>query len=439
MDSQRPNIIWFITDQQSANMMGCTGNAYVKTPNIDYLARHGVRFSNAYCANPVCMASRFSLMTGLYPSAIGCRGYNFDTEAPHMPPYILENGLGKLLTGNGYNAVYGGKQNIPLTNAEELGFLNICDDERDGLAEACAQYIREYRDSKPFFMAASFINPHDICLMAIADCADSDDSDEEARNFREKLPLEIESARNAARLPEGMNPNVFFECVCPPLPDNYLPAADEPEAIAMLQAQRHFKEYIRKNYTDEQWRLHRWAYAKLVETADSQIGRVLDALITSGQWDNTVILFTSDHGDMDASHKMEHKEALYQECCKVPLVIKGRPGKIRRQVDGSLVSNGLDLICTVLDYAGIEKPGYLPGMSLKGIVEDGASINRRSLVVECDIGVMVTDGRYKYVRYNSGERREQFYDLHENPGEQYNQIGQARYSTIVEKLKDSIH
>ena len=113
----------------------------------------------------------------------------------------------------------------------------------------------------------------------------------------------------------------------------------------------------------------------MTEKVDGEIGRLLCALKDSGKWEDTVIIFTSDHGDMDAAHKMEHKTALYQECCKVPLIIKGISGP-ENEVSSSLTVNGLDLICTVMDYAGIEKPDHLEGISLKREAEgesDGTS------------------------------------------------------------------
>jgi len=436
MEGKNPNILFIMTDQQSAGMMSCVGNPDVKTPNMDYLARHGVMFQNAYCTNPLCTPSRFSLMTGCYPGDIGLKSNAFQDEISGVPEYILENGAGKLLSAGGYQALYGGKEHLPGITAKDLGFAYFCEDERDVLAEKSAEYIRNYKSDKPFAMVASFINPHDICWMAIEDWLDTVDDEALQREKRSAFQQEIASVKEALQLPKGMNPEIFFECVCPALPANYLPSADEPEAIRLILKQREFKELARRNYTDERWRLHRYAYARLTEKVDAQIGRLLDALIESGQWDNTVIIFTSDHGDMDASHKMEHKTALYQECCRVPLIIKGI-GK-NRPVGRSetLVSNGLDCICTILDYAGIAKPEYLKGQSLVPIVEENLDIILRdAVVVESEFGIMSVDKQFKYVCYDEGGRREQFYDLFRNPGEMFNQIGLLQYQSEVERLR----
>lgn len=431
---RKPNILWIMTDQQSANMMSCCGNKDLHTPNMDYLAKQGIRFEHAYCANPVCLPSRFSLITGMYPGDIGLRSNEYKNEVKELPSVILENGLGRLLKKAGYEPVYGGKEHFPYMNAKQLGFDYICSDEREQLAEVCAEYINKYDKKQPFAMVASFINPHDICLMAISDFAESSETGEE------KLLLEyfkdaMDSVHKAAQIPDGMHEDVFYECICPELPKNYQISKDEPEAIAIMQKQRRFKEQARKYYTKNQWRMHRYAYARLTEEVDRQIGKLVNALKTSGKWEDTVIIFTSDHGDMDASHKMEHKTALYQECCQVPLIIKGIEGE-KENVSDFLTSNGLDIICTVLDYAGVRKPKYLSGISLKDIVETGiVAHDRKGVVVESEFGIMVVDQQYKYVRYRVGARCEQFYDLTTNPGEQYNQIEEPCYLEKILEMK----
>lgn len=421
-----PNILWIMTDQQSANMLGCAGNPYVHTPHLDALAAQAVRFENAYCTNPVCLPSRFSLLTGLYPGDIGV----WKNENKPVPESVQRCGLGHLLKQAGYTVVYGGKEHIPDVNTAALGYDYICEDERLVLAETCAEYIADYDWEKPLFMTASFVNPHDICLMAMQDF--------EPVDINKEPPVWQEAylqAAKAQQLPEGMPEEEFFATICPPLPDNYEPAPDEPEGIAILQQERVFKKMARAQYTDEQWRIHRWAYSVLTQQVDGQIGQVLEALRKSGQWDNTLILFTSDHGDMDASHKMEHKENLYQEACHIPLILKA-PGQTKGRVVPHLVSNGLDLYPTVLDYCGIAPVSYLRGRSLRQILEGHRDeAVHDTLIIECENGIGAVSDRFKYVRYDKGTRNEQFYDLLVNPGEMYNQIEDPQYTQAVCQLR----
>lgn len=435
---KKPNILWLMTDQQSYKMLGCAGNSFVETPNLDALASQSVRFENAYCTNPVCLPSRFSLFTGLYPGDIGVRSNEYEKESSGLPKQLQDKGLGHLLTQQGYKAVYGGKEHLPFSNAESMGFEYICKNQRDLLADTCVEYLRNYQWEKPLCMVASFINPHDICYMAILDALEEVLRTEPFQPESAGFQLASGTMKEALKLPEGMSEDEFFDSVCPPLPDNYEPAKDEPEGIALLQKQRIFKQRARERYSDERWRLHRWAYAGLTKLVDAQIGRVLNALKESGHWDDTVIIFTSDHGDMDASHKMEHKEALYEEACHVPLMVKGQ-GQDKAALSSQLICNGLDLVPTVMEYSGISIPGYIRGKSLKETVQLGSrEAFRDILVLECENGIGAVSARYKYVNYDRGERSEQFYDLRINPGENYNQIHEACYSEEVERFRSAV-
>ena len=436
---EHPNILLIITDQQSSSMMSCSGNKWLRTPNIDYLAKHGTRFDNAYCTDPVCIPSRFSLMTGLYPSDLGFIHNDYQCDISGIPDSILSNGIGRLLSYAGYDAVYGGKEHLPYFDASDLGFHYITSDERWDLAHTCADYItNRQQDDRPFMMVASFINPHDICLMALNDFAAESDNEED-RFFATSMKCEVATMLDAKRIPQHINEKIFYETICPQLPENFLPAKDEPEAVTYLQNKRPFKKLARERYSEDQWRLHRWAYARLTELVDTQIGIILDALINSNQFDNTIIIFTSDHGDMDSSHKCEHKTLLYPECCKVPLIIKGVSSINAGTVTHDLVSNGLDLIKTIADYAGLDLPIQLRGHSLKNIVETAdASPVHDHVVVESECGVMATDGRYQYSYYYIGKNNHQFYDLSTNPGCMYNQIMDAKYAGRVAFLKQKI-
>ena len=166
---KKPNILYVFTDQQSAAMMSCAGNPWLQTPAMDSLARRGVRFERAYCTNPVCLPSRFSMITGRMPSFAGFRSNDWQLETAGMPEKVFDNGLGNLFKAAGYDAVYGGKVHLPGFNPDRLGFDILTYDERDSLAAACADFIRNRDHGKPYLLYTSLINPHDICFMAIKD------------------------------------------------------------------------------------------------------------------------------------------------------------------------------------------------------------------------------------------------------------------------------
>lgn len=436
---QRPNIIYIVTDQQRESMMSCAGNDYLKTPAMDHIAHNGVRFTKAYVTNPVCSPSRVSMITGRMS------GYFFDKNGnqvqenagsmkiPEVSEEIKSSNVAAFLKKAGYDLAYGGKEHLPPSlAAKALGFADITDDSRDLLAKEAAQYIKgEHKN--PFFLMVSFINPHDICFMAIRDHADSAGIVHLMKNSK----TEMEHLEKALELPIGVSKKTFFAEYCPPLPPNFEPQVDEPKAIGALLDKIPFRKSARTNYTDEQWRMHRWAYCRLTEMVDAQIQVVLDALKQSGQEKNTLVILTSDHGDNDAAHRLEHKTVLDEESVHIPLVAmwKGHiPGGQVNEKD--LVSIGLDLLPTVCDYAGIKGQADPRGKSLKPLFEGKTIDWRKSLAVESEIGRMVirNDGM-KYIRYDAVGIEERLMDLKKDPYEISHFTHQTSYSEHLSDMR----
>ncbi len=426
----RPNILFIMTDQQSAHMMSCTGNPWLNTPALDRLSASGVRFEKAYACNPVCMPNRFSLQTGLMPSAIGM-GQNGDGDWSKVTDDMIRQSLGHLFQNAGYESVYGGKVHLPkkMQRLQDLGYQNLTENSRQDLADACVKFIHK-KHKKPFFLFASFINPHDICYMAINDI----------RRMKGELPVGnidsktcekvLDKARNSGNL------YAFIEKYAPLLPENHPIPEREPECITRKYTEaRTFRDYVRKNWPEEKWRLHRWAYCRLTEMVDAKIGQVLNALQEAGLEDNTLIIFTSDHGDMDAAHKLEHKSVLYEEAVRIPFIMSYKGvipgGKIN---NSHLISNGLDLLPTLCDYAGISIPMGISGASIRHLAEGNNHAQWRDhLVVESQNGRMVRTQRHKYCVYDSGKNREQLIDLKDDPGEMKNLAGSENFADILIK------
>lgn len=429
MADERPNILFVITDQQSAHMMSCAGNPYLQTPAMDSIAASGVRFQRAYCTNPLCVPSRFSMLTGRMPSEIGLRA-NAAREIQSIPEHIARGGLGWLLRAAGYEVTYGGKQHLPKLTAERLGFDYICEDERDELARVSADFIRAPR-GRPFCLVASFINPHDICHMAIRDFPQTDFD----FLILEKCKRECEVLDEALQLPPGVSEERFYEDLCPPLPPNFEPQEDEPAAITeVLQSERPFKGSARREWSAQRWRLHRWAYARLTERVDAQIGQVLTAVREAGLADNTLVVFASDHGDMDGAHRMEHKTAFYEEAARVPFLISlpgtSAPGVVDAQ---HVVSTGLDLLPTLCDYAGATVPADVHGRSLRPLIAGREPEQwRKAVLVESELGAMAASRRFKYALYDEGANREQLYDLERDPHETRNWAGEPDLQETLE-------
>lgn len=415
--NHRPNILYIFTDQQSALAMSCIGNADLSTPAMDGLAREGVLFENVYCTQPLCTPSRASMFTGLMPHECG-------TPKNGVPirEDLRGRELGRVLEAGGYECVYGGKWHIPqvaMPAENDHGFRVICGFNDHQLADACVKYFKEHarkgRGRKPFFLVASFDNPHNIC----------------------------EWGRNMA-LPWGGigDPPPVEEC--PNLPMNFAVAPFEPE-IVRVEQRCNWAIYPYQGRSPEDWRRLRWAYYRLVEKVDREIGKVLRGLKAHGLDKDTVVIFSSDHGDGHGAHQWNQKSALYEETVRVPLIVRapgGRPGLRLRE---PLVSIGLDLYPTVCDYAGISPPEGLSGLSLRPLVEGNTPRKwREQIIIETVFdggrgfdtqGRAVRMSRYKYVVYDRGAYREQLFDMQKDPGEMVNLAVESRYRSVLEDCR----
>ena len=415
--SKPPNILFIMTDQHHAKMLSSAGNPYLKTHALDRMAEAGIRFTNAYVANPVCMPSRLSMATGMMPGRFGV--FNNGMKAT-IPERVSANSLGMLIKGAGYDTFYGGKTHLPPELSPlEAGYDEYFANQREKLPAACIEFMVRKRD-KPFFAVASFINPHDICFAYNARQVD-----------RKGMALVDELYKEAQTLTEDE---------LPPLPANSAIPKLEPEAIELNLKEDAVTpaKLIRKNYSDRDWRNYRWIYCRLTERVDAQIGQLLDALKENGLEENTLVIFTSDHGDMDGSHRLASKNVFYEESVGVPFMMQYKGVIPAGVVDKrSLVTNGLDTLPTLCDYAGISIPDYLLGRSLQSLAEGkGDNARRPYVVAENNTGRMLRTSRYKYCVYISGTPRESLVDLQKDPGEMRNLVALPEYRDVLNKHRN---
>ncbi len=441
--STRPNILFIMTDQQYAGMMSCTGNKYVNTPTLDSLAARGVRFEKAYSPNPVCVPSRTSMMTGYYPSAFGFSS-NPEADKAVIPQNVLDNTLGKLFRKAGYTTMYGGKTHWAKgLNLETIGFEDLTRDERDQLAEKAAGFLRS-QPKEPFLLVTSFINPHDICFVELEATAAYYGLPEVApKNSRERKAI-----AEAVRLAEKAREDGTFEKLCPPLKKNFeqtqhLPDMLVPKKVIInkdepVTVYKYMNEFVRTVWTAEDWRMHHWIYRKLTEDVDRQIGIVLDALKESGLYKNTYVVFLSDHGDMDGSHKMVHKSMFYEEAARVPFLIAG-PGVVKKVDNDHLLSASVDLLPTLCGLAGIRIPEGIHGRSIAPLVMGNRHSEWRDFVIsETANGRMVRSAKYKYILFNKGEQREMLLDMEKDPGEMINLAVNPAFQKVLKEHREML-
>ena len=404
----RPNILLIFTDEQSADAMSCTGNVEISTPAMDSLAADSMRFERAYCAAPSCAPARNSLHTGRLPHQV-----EFDDDNRIAHP---EQTLGRILSGSGYDCFYAGNRAFALSEDPDVcGYQPLAPKGDDITAERSAEFLRgRNQNDNPFFLVSSFINPHNIYQWAR-------DQDTYLGTVEER-PIHD----------------------CPILPANHHMAPFTPQCIKAYLG-GHTPAYPAHQPIDDPnwWRRYRNAYFRMIEMADAQIGIVLDALRDSGQYDDTLVLFISDHGDCAGAHQWLWKNVLYEEALKVPFILKPPSGS-EAALSSAFVSTGLDILPTFCDYAETDLPDGLRGRSLRPLVEGSREAEeswRKQLVVVTDrhdygvVGRAAFEDHMKYVIYEWGRYREQLFDLKADPGEMVNLASSSRFTPDLVRMR----
>lgn len=412
---KQPNILFIMTDQQHANMMSCAGNKMLSTPAMDAIARNGARFTKAYAANPVCVPSRTSMATGMMPNRLGASENKSGMQIKAVPTEVNDHSMGKLMQAAGYDTFYGGKIHMCKDlDPSKAGYDVYFKDQRDKLPGACLEFINRKR-TKPWFAVASFINPHDICFAHLAHCGK--DRQGVMRLYEEAKALPDEQL--------------------PPLPKNFAIPDGEPRSITAQMSPNAVTPAItmRKEYDKRAWRIKSYIYHRLTEQVDKNIGEIMDGLKKAGMDQDTIVIFLSDHGDMDGSHRLASKGLMYEESAGVPFLFSGKGIQSGIVDEDHLVSTGLDLLPTICDFAGIEKPAHMLGTSLRPLLEGNDPGKWRSYVAsENNWSRMIRTKRFKYCSYVHKDRREEsLVDLVKDPGEMKNLASDPDYKDVLDR------
>ena len=388
--SHKPNVLLLMTDQQGLDTISALGCPHTQTPAIDSLVRRGTSFLQSYTANPLCSPARSSIFTGRTPSEAG-------VPTNGMPIRDGIANIGRWLGQAGYQSVYVGKWHLPITYSATIDGFQVIPAGMGGQGElgdaavsrACEGFLRNRSKERHFCMVASLLQPHDVC---------------EFITMHEAGIEELPFAGIADQLP--------------PLPANFHFDPREPALVA----KQHQK------WSALTWRYYLWNYYRMVEMADAQIGRILRALEDSGEADNTLVVFTADHGEGRGRHQMVTKNYLYDEAAKVPLVISHPGHAAEGASDAQHLVSGLDVVPTVCDYVGIKPPPRQRGRSLRPFVDGRAADGAEFIASEVEVtGRMIRTPQYKYITY-AGDPVEQLFDMTADPGETHNLATDTKHS-----------
>ena len=436
---ERPNVLFIISDDLTATALSCYGNTVCKTPNIDRLASQGTRFTKAYCQGTYCGPSRASFMSGYYPHAIKMLGYgsprpaigeratwaqHFKNNGYHTArvskifhmgvPGGIEKGTdgaddpaswterfnsagpewkapgdGETLENNADGRKPGpvGGNTFVVVEADGNDLVHS-----DGKTAAKAvELIKQNRD-KPFFLGVGFVRPH-VPFVA------------PRKDYTDFLPY------SRMQLP-------------PKLKDDW---ADIPKAGINYKTSKNMKMDLRRQKKAV------GGYYASVAFMDRMVGQVLNGLKEAGLEDNTIVIFTSDHGYHLGEHDFWAKVSLHDESAAVPLIIR-MPGK-KPAVCHSLVEL-LDLYPTLSNLCGLEVPKHLQGKDISKMMTDPAKEVRSAAFSVNGKGFLLREQDWAYIAYGkNGQGDEELFDMKQDPKQFTNLAKDPKHAQIIARFQ----
>ena len=379
--NQRPNILWYCTDQQRFDTIGALGNPHVQTPTLDRLAGDGVAFTHVYCQSPICTPSRSSFMTGLYPSRVHNTRNGNDTFPDH-PPLIS-----KLIADNGYECGMIGKFHLQSSGMrteprldDGFSFWKFSHAPRDDWQEGhdYADWVRDsggdldaMRQSEervaPEFHQTTWASERAIEFIT----ADRDSDQPWLLNINVYDPH-----------PPFIPPKVYADRFDPEtMPGPHFRSSDLAHQAKLAGVD--FQGDVCEPAGHDAKKMQANYYAMIAQI-DDQFARILDVLESTGQRDNTVVLFTSDHGETLGDHGLMRKGArFYEGLVRVPLIFS-MPARFEQGLQSHALVELLDMSQTLLELADVDVPGYFQGRSLLPILKGAADPGRLRDFARCE-------------------------------------------------------
>ena len=362
---KRPNILWYCTDQQRFDTIGALGNPHVVTPTIDALVSQGVAFTHAYCQSPICTPSRSSFMTGMYPSRLHNTRNGNDTF-PSFPPVIT-----KLIADSGYDCGLIGKFHLQSAGYrtepridDGFSFWRFSHAPRDDWQQGhdYADWVRELGgDLDTLRMSEAGVPP-----------------ELHQTTWASQRAMEFITDRSRSDQPWLLNINIY-DPHPPFIPPKFYAERFDPADMpgphfrdSDLEHQRKlarldFQDKLRTPEEHDAWNIQARYYAMIAQI-DDQLARILHRLEELGQRENTVILFTSDHGEALGDHGLMFKGCrFYEGLVRVPLIFSW-PGQFSSGIRSDGLVELLDMTATLLELSGVAIPEYLQGCSLMPIL-----------------------------------------------------------------------
>lgn len=430
--TKRPNILYICSDEHSGQLlMGGPGRAVpVRTPNLERLAAKGVMFRNAYCGSPLCAPGRAAMITGRFASDVNSYGNTtvFQGGVPTWGNYLRDAGYRCWATGK-----------LDLTGEADLGFQQVNTTHEHFYHPDITELFRRpmcYR-----------VDEREQVNGWIRDQFGADKARLDAgQAFVEEQPANRKHPWAAyigvaTPHPRFQAPQKYFDLYPPDevrLPD--IPPGYLERMPLVFQVLRNFN-MTSTPIAEERIRRARSAYYGMITELDDNLGKLIDSLEERGTLKNTVVIYTSDHGEMRGEHGLWFKRALFEGAARVPIIMAGAGLPAGKVIDAPVST--LDLTATLLDLGGLQRPAGLRGRSLMPLIAGDSNAAPPFVYSECHTegnctgSFMIRKGDWKYL-YFSYYGDPQLFNLREDPGEFNNLAGRPETASMQQEMHDAL-
>lgn len=478
-EQKRPNIVYIMTDDHTAQMMSAYDTRNISTPNLDRIAADGVRFTNSFVANSLSGPSRACMLTGKHSHTNGFRSNEtdtFDGSQPTFPKYLQKAGyqtalfgkwhLHTLPTGFDRWAILPGQGDYYNPQfIEQTGDTVVCHGYLTNLiTDRSLNWLENERDpEKPFCL---LIHHKAIHRNWLADTCDlelyEDRTFELPSNFYDDYSGRQAAAEQEMSIASAHDMDIAYDnkILLPGqqtrLRQSYenMLARMDPEQLARWNAHydpiiEEFRNAGLKGDSLTEWKFQRYMrdYAKVVASLDRNVGRVLDYLRDHGLLDNTLVVYTSDQGFYMGEHGWFDKRFMYEESMRTPLVMMLPEGYAAKGDITEMVQN-IDYAPTFIELAGAEVPDDIQGVSMVPLLKGEHPADWRDALyyhfheypaehaVKRHYGVR--DGRYKLIHFYNDIDQWELYDLEKDPTEMHNIFGQPGTEEITARMMEKL-
>ncbi|PWH84429.1 acetylglucosamine-6-sulfatase [Algibacter marinivivus] len=426
-NSEKPNIIFILTDDQRFDAIGYAGNKFVETPQMDDLAKSGTYFNTAIVTTPICAASRASILTGLHE-----RAHNFNFQTGNIRSEYMENSYPTLLKNNGYYTGFFGKYGVRYNDLDKQ-------------FDEYESYDRNnrYKDRRGYYYKT--INNDTVHLTRYTGQKALDFIDTNASN---KEPFCLSLSFSAPHAHDGAPKQYFWQSEMDQMlesttiPDPEL--GDDKYFLAQPKIVRDGFNRLRWTWrydTPEKHQHSLKGYYRMISGIDLEIKKIREKLKVKGIDKNTVIIVMGDNGYFLGERQFAGKWLMYDNSIRVPLIVFDPRVNQHQDVDDMVLN--IDVPQTIVDLAGVKAPDTWQGKSLMPIVKKEANTVARDTILiehiwdfsEIPPSEGVRTKKWKYFRYVNDKSIEELYDLEKDPQEIKNLIGKKKYKDVADKLR----